>query len=800
MWLSLSWLGDFIDLGDRSAEQVAEDLTMRTALIEAVERRGELDDKVVVGRVLERGQHPNADRLSLCQIDVGGETLEIVCGAPNVAAGQAVPVARIGSRLPNGLKLKKTKIRGVVSQGMICSEVELSLGEDQDGIMVLEEGLEIGRPFREVPGVADTLLEIDNKSITHRPDLWGHEGFARELAAIYRLDLRSPRLDTDLLEGADSLRIEIEDAEACRRYDALFLRGPLGGAAPGWIRRRLTHCGLRPLSLAVDLSNYVMLELGQPTHPFDASRIEGGVIRIRQARAGEDLVTLDGERRTLPDGTLVIADESRPLAIAGIIGGQESGIQDDTAVGVLESASFDPISVRATSTELGLRTDALSRFEKALDPGLAERALRRYAALMRQVAPEIEIDPQFAAAGSFEYPALELRFRTARACAKLGVTLSREEMSEILERLGFAVSKTGDDLDVRVPSWRATRDVDCEDDLIEEVGRVHGYEKIPAELPVVACAPVALEPFNRAWRQCVEALTWRFGFAETMSYPYLEESVAERAGMGDDQPCLQLQNPLQKSAGKLRRSQIPWLLEFVDRNIKTNEEVRLFECGRVFLPREGSADLPYEPLTLSAALAERVTRKGEGGRLLRRLKGVLEALGVVLERPLRFEATDAACPRWLHPVRSAAVHSGGRCVGFLGQVHPDVVTGFGWSGDVAAFEIDLSAIMDDAAAPRGYVPPPKFPPMRVDLSFVLPYTLAYESLDAGLRKVGSILSDVELVDEYASADMAAGQRSLTLRLSFRASDRTLTDEDVNGELESIRAWLLEQGVTFRGDS
>ena len=549
----------------------------------------------------------------------------------------------------------------------------------------------------------------------------------------------------------------------------------------------------------MDISNYVMLEIGQPNHPFDSDRIEGGEIRIRKAAAGEELVTLDGERRSLPEGALVIADALRPIALAGIVGGASSGIQEQTVQVAVESAWFEPVAVRATATALGLRTDALARFEKSLDPHFAERGLRRYASVLRQIKPEVKIAGEFAAAGDFEHPPIRLRLRSERVRSKLGIELSPVQMESSLVRLGFGVTPEGVDLLVTVPSFRGPRDVDCEDDLIEEVGRLHGYDQIPAVLPNLSCAPVRLQPVNQARRQCVRLLSGRMQFAEVTSYPYVEEEILERAGGVGSQPYMQLLNPLQQNARRLRRSQIPYLLEFVDRNVKAVEEVRLFECGRVYLPRESASDLPYEPLTLSAVLAERVSRKAVRGSVLRRLKGVLEELSADLQRPLRFDSLEVGTVAWAHPVRSAAVFQNGRQVGLIAQVHPEISERFGWQGAAAAFEIDLAELVDTEVQPAPYRTPAKFPPVRVDLSFLLPFTLRYETICEQMRNAAPDLGAIEMVDEYVSKEMQAGQRSLTLRLSFLTPHRTLSDEDIAHQVESIRDWLQSNGASLRGN-
>ena len=387
MHLSRNWLNDHVDLSGVSAADLAERLTMRTALIEGFVDQAALLEGVVVGRVLSCEPHPDADKLSLCTVDAGdGAPLQVVCGAPNVAAGQGIVYAPVGTRLPNGMKLKKAKIRGFESHGMICAEDELGLGPEHDGILVLEPGVwgrhEPGTPVDRVPGLCDVIFEIDNQSVTHRPDLWGHYGFARELAAILDRPLRPLDVDASLERGADGPGLELADPDGCPLYAGLCVEG-VTAPTPDRLRFRLVACGMRPLGLAVDLSNYVMLELGQPTHPFDRDTLAGDRIVVRRAAAGERLTTLDGLERALEPDDVVIADGERGVALAGIMGGAETEVGDGTTRLLLESASFDAARLRRTSSRLGLRSEALARFEKGLDPGLVEQALRRYAHLLR---------------------------------------------------------------------------------------------------------------------------------------------------------------------------------------------------------------------------------------------------------------------------------------------------------------------------------------------------------------------------------------------------------------------------------
>lgn len=802
MLLSHSWLQDFVDLSGHTPERIAHDLTMKTALIEGILVRGRFDRGLVVGRVVAKERHPQADRLSVCRVDIGREILQVVCGAPNVAIGQSVAVATPGSTLPSGTVIGASKLRGVDSFGMICSEQELGLSEEHGGILVLEDGLAPGAPLSTLRAMEDVVYEIDNKSITHRPDLWCHEGFARELAAIYRIPLRRAPIADDVRPGKSAFFVRIDAPELCGRYALLSIAGDLGIASPAWLRRRLVHCGLRPHSLLVDLSNYMLLDIGQPTHPFDADKLTGTSIVVRKATRNEPLVTLDDVKRELPEGGCVIADESGAIAIAGVMGGASTSMSSSTRRAVLESAWFDPVAVRRTATAVGLRTDASARFEKNLDPSLSERGVRRFARLLHDHAPNVAIEREYVVAGDKRPASVVVTLRPERLRRKLGVEIGVDSIRDVLTRLEFGVDSHGVKLDIAVPSFRATRDVLAEDDVIEEVGRLSGYENIATLLPRAETHAVELEPVNAAWRIASRWLRDHEGFTEVLSYPYAEDAVLERAGGAEDAVYAEIRNPLQQSARRLRRSLAPALIEFVDRNVRQAEEVRLFECGKVFLPKAGDTALPYEPQFLAGILAVRSLGKEPAGRTLRRLKGAIEDLAPRIGRSLEFEPVAASeLPAWAHPGRAASVRCGERMIGVIAELKPAIANGIAKKGEIAAFELDLTAWVGAGASERRYQAVPKFPAMTCDVSFVAPFSLRYADVIARLEndaRRGSALRGIEFVDEYFAAPIAAGSRSLTIRLTFRSEERTLTAQEVAAEVEKARSILVSLGAELRG--
>ena len=799
MKLSLRWLSEHVDLAGIPAEEIARQLTMKTALIEGVQPIGAGLGKVVIGHVLQREKHPNADRLSACKVDVGGQVMDVVCGAPNVAAGQKIAYAPVGCTLPNGLTLEARKIRGLMSHGMICSTDELGLGGDHDGILVLPADAPLGASFREYWGGDDVVFEIDNKSVTHRADLWGHYGFARELAAIFGRPLRPLAVDATLRPDPTAFPLRVDDPIGCPCYLALRVELDSVPETPRWMARRLEAAGMRPLGLLVDLSNYVMLEIGQPTHPFDQERLAGQRVVVRRGKAGERLVTLEGQARELNGEDLVIADGERGVAIAGVMGGGDTEVSPSTRRLLLESAAFEAVRVRRTSGRLGLRSEAVARFEKTLDAALPEQAVRRYAFLIKQLAPTAKVHPGFAAAGGAHPRTPTLALRPARARMKLGMDLTDAEMTRLLASIGFDVRPDGERLAVMVPSFRSRRDVVAEDDLIEEIGRLAGYERATPALPRLAVKPPLPDPARRLERNIVRSLVHECGYAETLGYSFqTDRQVAQYEPGAAQDGFVHLNNSLTVDATRMRRSLVPGLLEAVRRNLVEYDDVRLFEIGREYLPRaapvrapgdaESDASLPEERRVL---VAIRAARGAMADGLLARLRGDVEQLLARLAIRWRGEAPSGDVPAFAHPGRAIAVTVEGRRLGLLAQLHPELARRFELADSVAVAEFDLRAAAALARALPKMRPISPVPPSRRDLAFVVPESLAVAELERQIRAAaGETLVDLELFDVYRGANVPAGTRSLAFRLVFRALDRTLSD----AEVEPLQRAIIERAA------
>jgi phenylalanyl-tRNA synthetase beta chain len=798
-------LSELIDLEGLSPQEIGHQLTMKTALIEGVEEIGAGLDEVVIGRVVECRRHPDSEHLSVCQVTIAGpETLEIVCGAPNVARGQHVAVAPIGATIPGkdgrGLTMEARKIRGVRSQGMICSEKELGLGDDSDGILVLEGCAPVGARLVEHLALRDHVYEIDNKSITHRPDLWGHLGFARELAAIFARRMLPLELDTKLVAGAGPVPVTIEEPSLCGRYIALCVDDVSVAPSSHRIAQRLRACGMRPVNAIVDLSNYVMLEIGQPTHPFDRKCLAGDRIVVRRARAGETLETLDHLKRELGPDMLVIADAERATAIAGIMGGLTSEIGAATRNVLLESASFDAINVRKTATTLGLRTDAVARFEKFLDPNLAEMAVARLAFLLGRELAAAKIQRVYSESRTWVEGRRVLALRPERARKKLGLELTSEQIERSLTSIGFGVSVKADQaaLSVTVPSFRGERDITGEDDLIEEVGRLTGYEKIPAVLPRVSCQPPQRDPLHVLEDDVTSALVTRCGFTEVLGYSMVDDQALAWAGVGEREPYLRLKNPITADAARLRRSLVPGMLRFLELNARFYDRFKLCEVGRGYLPEASTEPpLPHETRSLGASLFQRQGKDSSVDATLLELKGSIDELFHVLGRPCEFSAFTNV-PAWAHPVRGADVMAGEERVGYVAELHPAVLDRLQLRAHVAVTELDLRALVRAPQTAVRFTPVPRFPPVKIDLAVVGGYEMTIREIVALMRSVEpSLLREVELFDVFTGTGVPEGKRSLAFRLSFRSDERTLTDEEVMKARDRVIEKLGAHGFAVR---
>jgi phenylalanyl-tRNA synthetase beta chain len=816
MRVSMKWLSELVEV-DLAPTELAEKLDMTGTAVEAIHTAGEALDGVVVGQITEKDKHPDADKLWVTKVDVGkDEPLTIVCGAQNFEAGDKTPVALVGTELPGGFKIKKAKLRGVVSKGMNCSAAELGLGTDADGIMILPEDAPIGAPFAEYHGMADAVLELE--VTPNRPDCLSMAGIAREVGAVTGKDASVPA-SQPAESGepiADSVAVTIEDTDSCPRYTARLIRRVTIGPSPEWLAEKITACGQRPVNNIVDITNYVMFELGQPLHAFDASTIaqdEDGrsAIIVRRAQEGERLTTLDGQDRTLTERMLLICDPSGPIALAGVMGGAETEVSEQTVDIILESAAFDADRTSHTSRSLGLISEASMRFERGVDPNGCVAAVDRAADLMAElcggtVAPGVvDVYPDVA-------ESLKLELRIDKLNAVLGTEIESAEATRILEALGFATE--GDDvLSVSVPTYRP--DVTREIDLIEEVVRVWGMGRVEATLPG-GRERVGRLTEDQVWHERIGATMRAAGLNETMTYSFVDPADLDsmRYELGEGEVVVELLNPMSEEQAVMRRTLLPGLLRSVSYNQRRGvSDIHLYEMGNTFVTAKGSK-LPKEILVLGGVLAgewnapawnDPVVSPKMPGAALRSTaldffdgKGVLEALQVDMGIK-RFKLEAAEIP-WLQPGRSAKVLVGGQPAGWIGEVHPAVLEALDTNAPVVAFEIEVDHLVRAAVAVKSYEEVPRYPAVEFDIALVVDHDITAERVEQSIRSAGgTMLDSVRLFDVYEGDKVGEGKKSLAYSLEYRASDRTLSDDEVRPVHEKlVRKVCGALGAELRG--
>ena len=817
MLISYRWLNRHVDLSGIDPRQLALDLTLSTAEVEGVEPFAPHLDDVTVGLVETRDKHPDADKLSVCSVDVGaGEPLSIVCGAPNVDAGQKVAVATVGSVLPGDFKIKKGKIRGQVSMGMICSVKELDLGDEHSGIWVLPQTAEVGKSVREALGLEDWVIEIDNKSVTHRPDLWGHRGIARELAAIYDRELVPLDLSLPQTGSAEGVPVHIEDA-ACSRYIALELAGVRGGSSPDWLRHLLLAAGQRPLDLLVDISNFVMLDLGQPNHLFDRQRIDAAGINVRMARAGEAMQTLDGEERELGVADLLICSGDEPVALAGIMGGEGSKVGEDTSQLLLEVAAFDAVTIRRSAARIGLRTDASTRFEKSLDPNLPLEAAAHLVRTLREIQPDVELPSPPTDVGDWTDPGLRLELRGERVRKLLGLAeLGDEAIAGLLRKLEFGVQLADGVLIVDVPAARATKDIGIEQDLIEEVGRLYRYDNVPERRLSAEISPPPFDERRAMVERMRDRLAGGAAFHEVYTYSFVAGSLLEKLGVLERE-YVTLENPVVHGEERVRRSVVPSLLNLLEKNRRHHTDVRLFEIGKGYWPETRDAEgLPREVHEL--ALVWTRPEPGKQARfdagLFAQLRGVLEDLAGALgydapewERPGEGDRLDP----WFHPGHSLV----GRWAAredprqtrqplVLGKLEPGLHKPLGLvqelAGEVVIAQLSLDELLRSAPRAFGYRPIPRFPGVKVDVALAMPEAVPAGDLVAAIEMAGKgQVKSVELFDLYTGPGIGEGKKSLAYHVLLSSDQRTLTDKDAAKFIGRLERAARDLGGELRSE-
>jgi len=798
MKISLDWLRDYVNLPpDLEPQRIADRLTMTTVEVEQVVDLRKPLDHVVVARVLATEPHPNSPHLTIADIDDGGRKVRVVCGGTNVCNGMNVALAVAGANVrdANGKEqiVGPVSIRGVESNGMICSAAELGLaqafpGDEREILDLSHLPCAPGTALAEAVGYDDVILEIDNKSLTNRPDLWGHHGIARELAALFDLPLAAPPA-IGPLPSAGSFEVRIEAPDLCRRYAATRVTGVSASASPPWLKARLAKVGQRSINLLVDLTNYVMFAVGQPLHVFDAREISSSIV-VRRARSNERLVLLDETDVDLDMDTLVIANEASPLALAGIMGGS-LGVREDTHEIWLEVASFHPIPIRRTARRLGLRTESSTRFEKGIDVERVDLAQQMFLALLRDAQPASRVI-QHADAIADRPSAIKIDVPLTFLRRKLGMELSGEEMRRLLERLQFHCTVNDAALHVSVPSWRSTGDVSLPEDIVEEVARLYGYDNLVFTPPVVKLEKPVIQPRQRMERRIREYLAFRAGMREVVSYPWVTAQALDAAAMSDTS-TIGLATP---PAGdvRLQPSLIPQLLTVVTANLRHQADFRIFELSRVFLlPRTGDGhsqdkeQLPDQPHHVAAAFVG-----SDPAKLFLEAKAVVESMSRAVQISA-ISVSNVAYIGWADPTAQLAITSESKTIGSLAIVSSRAKRKVGIRrGDVAMFEIDVDALTPLPSRDNRPKPIPLYPRVNYDISIIVGLTVRWNDASAIASNAHEMIRAVTFVDQYVGPQVPAGRKSLTLRLHLGSDEGTLVREQIDEIARTVMSSLRTQ--------
>ena len=801
MYVSLNWLKDFVKI-EKDPKDLATLLTLKTAEVDSVINQGEKLNGIVVGQIISLHKHPNADTLTVTKTSIGKETIQVICGGQNLKEGMYVAVATIGTKVDwhgegKTVTIERTKIRGEESEGMICAGSEIGIhdpNEQPKHILDLSAlKPKPGTPLAELLEKNDIILEFDNKSLTHRPDLWGHYGIAREIAAITGEKLKPYETKVQIPTKGTSPKVEIEDENLCPRYCGLTIENVDVTDSPDWLKKRLEAIGHGTHNNIVDVTNYVMAELGQPMHAFDADEIETGII-VRRAKDKEKITTLDDKQYTLTKDMLVIADHKKPLAIAGVIGGKHSGISEKTSTIILESANFNSTSVRRTSTKLNVRTDAVQRFEKAVDPNLAEIAIKRAAELILQICPKAKISGPITDKQSFDKKPLKLKLDTNKTRSKIGVAIENKEIKQIFESLQFQVKENGQNFEITVPTFRATKDVTTEDDLIEEVARIYGYDNIETSLPTLPTKLPAenIERFRK--HRARELFSYGLGMDEVYNYSFYGKAELQRCLMTEDHH-LKLLNYLSEDQTHMRTSMTPNLLKNVQQNAKYKDHFKIYEIGHTY--KEIGQFYPLEEKKIAGA----IMKKGKTDEIFYEAKGAVEAFLKKFKIETLGQAKGIKATPYAHPNKSLTyIDQEGQTIAKVFMLHPQVVKNHDLEKfSIAIFAINFTEALKLTNEEHKYQPIPKFPSTQFDVSVLIDKTKEVGEIHKAIEKSSpELITEIKLFDIYEGQNIEPDKKAVAFSITMQAQDRTLNEEEMTTTQNKVFKNIEALGGKIRG--
>jgi phenylalanyl-tRNA synthetase beta chain len=798
MWLSLNILNQMVDTSGLSPEEIALRLTMATAEIDSIEHVNEHFKTIYAAKILDVLPHPNADKLTLVDIDAGGKKYRVVCGAPNHKKGDVVPLATVGTRFAEDLIIKKTKIRGEESEGMLCSERELGLSDDHSGIMVLPPDTKVGTAFSELyPHRVDVRFDIDNKSITHRPDLWSHEGFAREISALFGRPFKSivnfGLLDS--LKDRKPLSVRILNPEASPRYSGLVITGIIIKESPDWLKAMVESIGMRPINNIVDITNYVMAELGEPMHAFDRKKLNGNEILVRMAGLNEELMTLDGSSFELNVEDIVIADSRGAIALAGVMGGGNSEIEDSTTEIVLEAANFNPVNIRKTANRYNHRTEAAIRFEKSLSPELTVPALLRCYDLIKQVLPGAEAASKIIDAYPVKQKKISIETTNDFIRKRIGEKIDDARIAKILTSLDFTLQSKKERLTIEVPYYRATKDISIPEDIVEEVGRIYGYDNIPPQSPSVSCETPNKNIFRLFERRVKGILSGHYNMIEVSGYSFIGEETLNKLKINEDAE-LRLKNPLSNEQDRLRRSLVPNTVGNIKLNSKYFDEFSIYEQGRVYLKNSReSADLSREKTMATGAVFRKKTATPVFYEAKQIVAGLLQKLQVA---DYSLEPETKALPPYANPGRSMVVMVDKRLAGYIFELHPETIREFDIAGIAAMFDIDVEMLHSASKRATVFTELQKYPEVPFEVSVLADRQVYARDICSIIEQSNNeLIQSVEVVSVYEGNPIPEGNKSVSLKVTFASPERTLSPEEIDRLQKNTVSILNKKGYQLR---
>ncbi|MBR4574648.1 MAG: phenylalanine--tRNA ligase subunit beta [Lachnospiraceae bacterium] len=787
MFVSMNWIKDFVDLEGEDLEKLIKRFTLSTAEVEGIEYKGSDISDVVVGEIISCEDHPDSDHLHVLKVDAGSEVFDVVCGAPNARCGIKTAFAKVGGSVC-GMKIKSAKLRGVVSNGMCCSGKELGISDDHSGIMELDSSYANGTDIKTIFPIDDVIFEVDNKSLTNRPDLWGHYGIAREFAALTKKPLKDLPVMEDDYTGSDKVDITIAKPDLCYRYSSVRVENITKHVSPAVMQVRLYYCGSRAINLLADITNYIMLELGQPMHAFDGKKI--GRIVVDTPDKDIEFTTLDGNVRQITTDTLMIYDDKTPVAIAGIMGGLDSEIADDTECLVLESANFDGVCVRKSASRMALRTDASARYEKTLDPEMTLTAVKRFLKLLNDADKGARCVSLISDVYVKRYPEISIDFDKAFVDRYTGIDISSDMIEDTLKGLGFGVDRRSDDFTVHVPSWRATKDISMQADIVEEITRIYGYDNFDIRTTFEPLLPTRPSMAKINENAVKDILVKRYDLCEVHSRIWCDPDDLKDLGLPLEDNVRLLASSEEKGTGVLRTSLVSCLLPFVYKNRSFDDTFGIFEIGRCVkgTKEDGTAD-ERRDLCIVLYTKEKSERSlyMEGVDIVNTIVSEQKHLNV------SYVKTETA-HAWQHPKNTSKISAGGIGIGTICTLHPSTLKKIAKNCFVVCIEIDMDLFDSVAALALEFDEPSRFPAVDYDLSLLVPEGVRFESISSCWdRKDNPELSKVSVIDVYDTGTL----KSVTVRFSFVLPDRTLTGEEVQKRIDVITDKLAKQNVMMR---